>query len=376
MRLIFNFHLLLQVLLSSHHEKHPILILKDIKFQELKAMLDYMYRGEVNISQEQLCTFLKAAESLQIKGLTESAGLNPETKDFEERIVKRYDRKCGSGGIPPVSTGTSQQQTIPNHNTARTRSPPASNALPNATTAVASIDQHHHHTTSPSPSSSWNAKFVNANFRCSSPPSAARIRDGSLSPTMRKRRKQQHPMPSSEDVVSSATAMNNGTASTLLASSSVVENHQDSVDHQHETTNNVAATGRCATPTTNAATMLVNAHHYVKSESNQQHDKLNDINETRSTDSGSNGGTTTTTTTTTTNSLSKTTTTNNELPLVVPKCEPKYDDRHSDVEAAYDDSVEEMTIEDEEEEIDEMDLSRPGPSHSDDSQNYGECFLL
>lgn len=31
-----------------------------------------------------------------------------------------------------------------------------------------------------------------------------------------------------------------------------------------------------------------------------------------------------------------------------------------------------MTLEDEEEEIDETDLSRPGPSHSEDSQNFGE----
>lgn len=62
------------MLLSQHHDKHPIIILKDVKFDELKAMLDYMYRGEVNISQEQLSTFLKAAESLQIKGLTDTGG--------------------------------------------------------------------------------------------------------------------------------------------------------------------------------------------------------------------------------------------------------------------------------------------------------------
>lgn len=62
------------MLLSQHHDKHPIIILKDVKFEELKAMLDYMYRGEVNISQEQLTTFLKAAESLQIKGLTDTGG--------------------------------------------------------------------------------------------------------------------------------------------------------------------------------------------------------------------------------------------------------------------------------------------------------------
>ncbi|CAB0003585.1 unnamed protein product [Nesidiocoris tenuis] len=60
-------------LFSQHPENHPIIILKDVTFSELKAMLDYMYRGEVNISQDQLGTFLKAAESLQIKGLTDQS---------------------------------------------------------------------------------------------------------------------------------------------------------------------------------------------------------------------------------------------------------------------------------------------------------------
>uniref|UniRef100_A0A1B6CSR1 BTB domain-containing protein n=1 Tax=Clastoptera arizonana TaxID=38151 RepID=A0A1B6CSR1_9HEMI len=64
----------LEAMLSQHFDQHPILILKDVKYQELKAMLDYMYRGEVNISEEQLGHFLKAAESLQIKGLSDRSG--------------------------------------------------------------------------------------------------------------------------------------------------------------------------------------------------------------------------------------------------------------------------------------------------------------
>jgi hypothetical protein len=64
----------LQALLSQQYDKHPIFILKDVKFQELRAMMDYMYRGEVNISQDQLAALLKAAESLQIKGLSDSRG--------------------------------------------------------------------------------------------------------------------------------------------------------------------------------------------------------------------------------------------------------------------------------------------------------------
>lgn len=43
-------------------------------------MMDYMYRGEVNISQDQLGALLKAAESLQIKGLSDNRKGETETK--------------------------------------------------------------------------------------------------------------------------------------------------------------------------------------------------------------------------------------------------------------------------------------------------------
>ncbi|KAL0270806.1 UNVERIFIED_CONTAM: hypothetical protein PYX00_008096 [Menopon gallinae] len=82
----------LETLLSRHYDKHPILILKDVKFSELKAMMDYMYRGEVNISQDQLGTFLKAAESLQIKGLSDGGGGNDKNVDSHPN-KRHHDRK-------------------------------------------------------------------------------------------------------------------------------------------------------------------------------------------------------------------------------------------------------------------------------------------
>lgn len=42
--------------------------------------MDYMYRGEVNISQDQLAALLKAAESLQIKGLSDNSRGNSMNK--------------------------------------------------------------------------------------------------------------------------------------------------------------------------------------------------------------------------------------------------------------------------------------------------------
>lgn len=58
-------------LLLANPCKHPIVILKDMKFQDLKAIVNFMYYGEVNVSQSQIGGLLKTAETLQIKGLTQ-----------------------------------------------------------------------------------------------------------------------------------------------------------------------------------------------------------------------------------------------------------------------------------------------------------------
>ncbi|XP_059619549.1 protein tramtrack, beta isoform-like isoform X2 [Phlebotomus argentipes] len=60
-----------QALFVNHPEKHPIVILKDVPFADMKSLLDFMYRGEVSVDQERLTAFLRVAESLRIKGLTE-----------------------------------------------------------------------------------------------------------------------------------------------------------------------------------------------------------------------------------------------------------------------------------------------------------------
>jgi hypothetical protein len=42
--------------------------MKDLKFWEVQALVDFMYRGEVNVGQDKLPSLLAAAEALQIKG--------------------------------------------------------------------------------------------------------------------------------------------------------------------------------------------------------------------------------------------------------------------------------------------------------------------
>jgi len=52
--------------------KHPIVFLKDITFNQIRALLDYMYHGEVSVQEEELPALLKIAEALKVKGLVES----------------------------------------------------------------------------------------------------------------------------------------------------------------------------------------------------------------------------------------------------------------------------------------------------------------
>ncbi|XP_023021109.2 tramtrack isoform X3 [Leptinotarsa decemlineata] len=60
-----------QALFMNHPDRHPIVILKDVPFNDMRCLLDFMYRGEVSVDQDRLSAFLRVAESLRIKGLTE-----------------------------------------------------------------------------------------------------------------------------------------------------------------------------------------------------------------------------------------------------------------------------------------------------------------
>ncbi|XP_050074088.1 longitudinals lacking protein, isoforms A/B/D/L-like isoform X3 [Anopheles maculipalpis] len=107
-------------LLSQQYDKHPIFILKDVKFQELRAMMDYMYRGEVNISQDQLAALLKAAESLQIKGLSDNRSSSGSSASgsgggvHPQQQQKQSDAPSAKSLQPPVPASKGSGLTIEN----------------------------------------------------------------------------------------------------------------------------------------------------------------------------------------------------------------------------------------------------------------------
>ena len=59
------------IITQNARHPHPLLFLKGVRHRDLVSLLDFMYRGQVNIAQEDLSTFLSVAEELKVKGLTQ-----------------------------------------------------------------------------------------------------------------------------------------------------------------------------------------------------------------------------------------------------------------------------------------------------------------
>lgn len=98
-----------QQIFVNHPEKHPIVILKDVPFKDMKCLLDFMYRGEVSVDQDRLAAFLRVAESLRIKGLTE---VNDDKPPLPTASLTSSGVTATSGqnaGATAPSTPTQQQ---------------------------------------------------------------------------------------------------------------------------------------------------------------------------------------------------------------------------------------------------------------------------
>lgn len=74
-------------------------------------MMDYMYRGEVNISQDQLAALLKAAESLQIKGLSDNRSGSSSAKGVDNAQQQKQQVPVSSGAAGSAAkTGLTIEQ--------------------------------------------------------------------------------------------------------------------------------------------------------------------------------------------------------------------------------------------------------------------------
>ena len=71
-----------QKLLGRNKHPHPLIYMRGMKSDDLLAIVDFLYRGEANVFQENLDSFLTIAEELQLKGLM--GKMDEKVADFEE----------------------------------------------------------------------------------------------------------------------------------------------------------------------------------------------------------------------------------------------------------------------------------------------------
>jgi hypothetical protein len=64
---------LFRAMLKKNSHPQPMVFLHGVRFVDVAAILNFMYHGEVNVNQEDLPTFLAAAEELRVRGLSDKS---------------------------------------------------------------------------------------------------------------------------------------------------------------------------------------------------------------------------------------------------------------------------------------------------------------
>ena len=68
---------------------HPIVFLKDVEPRHMEQLLQYMYRGEINVLQNDLGPLIETARALQVKGLADAPPGTGSTSGPSENSKKK-----------------------------------------------------------------------------------------------------------------------------------------------------------------------------------------------------------------------------------------------------------------------------------------------
>ena len=69
-----------QRLLVRNKQAHPIIYMRGLKSDDILAIVDFLYRGEANVCQANLNSFLAIADELQLNGLVQKTDQNFDQK--------------------------------------------------------------------------------------------------------------------------------------------------------------------------------------------------------------------------------------------------------------------------------------------------------
>ncbi|XP_018024880.1 broad-complex core protein isoforms 1/2/3/4/5 isoform X17 [Hyalella azteca] len=128
-----------QKIFSKNTSTNPIVFMKDVSCNDIEALLDFMYHGEVNVPQSSLGSLIKTAEGLQIKGLAVPDD-PPSSRKKQDRDKRERDPSSSSHyesrSPPPKRRSRNSPPPPPRRSNARAIPPPVEACLDNDTDDV------------------------------------------------------------------------------------------------------------------------------------------------------------------------------------------------------------------------------------------------
>ncbi|KAI4499673.1 hypothetical protein M0802_005243 [Mischocyttarus mexicanus] len=77
---------------KEHYGEQPILILKGVAVEEMECLLDFMYRGSIDVAEEHLPSLIKTATDLEIRGLSGDQRNQDNNRNSYNRLDTRTQR--------------------------------------------------------------------------------------------------------------------------------------------------------------------------------------------------------------------------------------------------------------------------------------------
>ncbi|XP_030558733.1 protein bric-a-brac 1 isoform X3 [Drosophila novamexicana] len=96
-----------QEIFTTNPCQHPIIILKDVSFNIMCELLEFMYQGVVNVKHTELQSFMKIGQLLQIKGLATNSNSPPGSSASEKSTSQATN---AAGGDEPNSSSNASSQ--------------------------------------------------------------------------------------------------------------------------------------------------------------------------------------------------------------------------------------------------------------------------
>ncbi|XP_030081679.1 broad-complex core protein isoforms 1/2/3/4/5 [Drosophila hydei] len=136
-----------QEIFTTNPCQHPIIILKDVSFNIMCELLEFMYQGVVNVKHTELQSFMKIGQLLQIKGLATNSNSPPGSNVSEKSAGQVANAAAGAGDEPNSTQSNSSNNNNNNNSSSKSDAeqiePKSNSRTPTASPSTCRTDANH-----------------------------------------------------------------------------------------------------------------------------------------------------------------------------------------------------------------------------------------